>query len=269
MALEQMVTSPGNNLVKPSLSVIIITKNEALDIQGCLASVAWADEIIVVDSGSTDETLAFAREYTQHVFIEPEWKGFGVQKNRALAYATSDWVLSIDADEIVSPELQQEIRAAIASTSQDIFSMPRLSSFCGKYIHHSGWWPDRIVRLFKRGKAEFSIDLVHERLLFQGIAKPLQSPLLHKTYRDLDEVIAKINQYSKLGAENAQREGKTSSLLLALLHGSWAFIRTYFLRAGFLDGAEGLMLAISNAEVTYYRYLKLHFLNNNSLRHTD
>src|SRR5450830_870575 len=202
--------------MKPSLSVIIITKNEALDIQSCLASVAWADEIIVVDSGSIDETVAVAREYTPHVFTEPEWKGFGVQKNRALAYANGDWVLSIDADEIVSPELQQEIQTAISSADQHIFSIPRLSSFCGRYIHHSGWWPDHVARLFRRGRAEFSPDLVHERLMFEGTTKSLQSPLLHQTYRDLDEVIAKINQYSKLGAENAHRRGKTASLITAI-----------------------------------------------------
>jgi len=247
--------------MKPSLSVIIITKNEALDIHSCLASVKWADEVIVVDSGSTDETLTIARQYTQHVFIETDWKGFGIQKNRALAYATGDWVLSIDADEIVSPELQQEIKTAITSADQYIFSIPRLSSFCGRYIHHSGWWPDHVARLFRRGKAEFSLDLVHERLMFEGAAKPLKSPLLHQTYRDLDEVITKINQYSTLGAENAHHTGKTASLISAIAHGFWAFTRTYVLRAGFLDGAEGFMLAVSNAEVTYYRYLKLYFLN--------
>jgi glycosyltransferase involved in cell wall biosynthesis len=244
-----------------SLSVIIITKNEEHDIRDCLQSVAWADEIIVLDSGSMDKTLEIAKEYTSHVYTSPDWQGFGIQKNRALAYATCEWVLSLDADERVSEELRIEIQHAISKENNMVYSMPRLSSYCGKFIRHSGWWPDYVARLFKRGHATFSNDLVHERLVFDVTTTKLTSPLLHITYKDLDEVIAKINQYSALGAKNSLEKGKRGSLASALGHAFWAFIRTYILRVGFLDGAEGLMLAIANAETTYYRYLKLYYLN--------
>lgn len=247
--------------MKPTLSVIIIVKNEEHDIRDCLQSVIWADEIIVLDSGSVDNTLSIAKEYTEKIYKSPDWQGFGIQKNRALAYATCDWVLSLDADERVSDALHLEIKKAIESSSSSIYKLPRLSSYCGKFIRHSGWWPDYVARLFKRGEASFSNDLVHERLVFQGEAAQLSEPLHHVTYKDLDEVISKINHYSTLGARNSFQKGKRGSLTSAIAHGFWAFIRTYFFRAGFLDGSEGVMLAISNAEATYYRYLKLKYLS--------
>lgn len=247
--------------MQPCLSVIIITKNEAHDIRACLESVAWADEIIVLDSGSSDETVAIALEFTEQVHAAEDWQGFGVQKNRVLAYATKDWVLSLDADEQVSEELRAEIVNAMHLGCALVYTVPRLSSYCGRFMRHSGWWPDRVARLFKRGHAQFSLDLVHERLLYTEKAGQLNSPLLHITYKNLDEVLLKINQYSSLGAQNAYGRGKRGGLLRAIGHGLWAFLRTYILRVGFLDGAEGLMLAISNAEVAYYRYLKLYYLN--------
>jgi len=247
--------------MKPTLSVIIITKNEEHDIRDCLESVKWADEVIVLDSGSTDNTLKITREYTDKAYSSVDWQGFGIQKNRALAYASSDWVLSLDADERVSDALRQEIQKAIQSENIFIFKIPRLSSYCGKFIRHSGWWPDYVIRLFKRGEASFSDDLVHERLVFEGDTNKLTAPLVHITYKDLNEVIVKINHYSSLGAKNSYKKGKRGNLASAISHGIWAFIRTYFFRAGFLDGAEGFMLAISNAETTYYRYLKLFYLS--------
>ena len=247
--------------MKPTLSVIIITKNEEHDIRDCLESVTWADEVIILDSGSTDNTLRIAKEYTDKVYSSVDWQGFGIQKNRVLAYASSDWVLSLDADERVGDALRQEIQKAIKSENIFIFKMPRLSSYCGKFIRHSGWWPDYVIRLFKRGEASFSDDLVHERLVFEADANKLTAPLVHITYKDLNEVIVKINHYSSLGAKNSYQKGKRGSLASAIIHGIWAFIRTYIFRAGFLDGAEGFMLAISNAETTYYRYLKLFYLS--------
>jgi glycosyltransferase involved in cell wall biosynthesis len=247
--------------MKPTLSVIIITKNEEHDIRDCLESITWADEVVVLDSGSTDNTLKIAKKYTDKVYSSVDWQGFGIQKNRVLAYASSDWVLSLDADERVSDALRQEIQKAIQSEYIFIFKIPRLSSYCGKFIRHSGWWPDYVIRLFKRGEASFSDDLVHERLVFEGEANKLIAPLVHITYKDLNEVIVKINHYSSLGAKNSYQKGKRGSLASAIIHGIWAFIRTYIFRAGFLDGAEGFMLAISNAETTYYRYLKLFYLS--------
>lgn len=243
-----------------TLSVVIITKNEAGRLRPTLESVRFADEIVVLDSGSDDGTADLAREYTDKVFVDPVWPGFGEQKNRALAHATGDWVLSLDADERVSAALQREIRSVIEGGDKPVYALPRLSSFCGRDIHHSGWWPDYVPRLFKRGAASFSPDLVHERLLFEGEAGRLKNPLSHESFRTLDEVLDKINRYSTAGAEQALAKGKRGGLAKALFRGGWAFIRSYLLRAGFLDGREGLMLAISTAEGVYYRYLKLGYL---------
>lgn len=249
----------------PSLSVVIITKNEAQNIRACLQSVAWADEIIVVDSGSTDDTVAICREFTPHVYSH-DWPGFGPQKNRALDYATGEWVLSLDADERISPELRKELQDAMAAPgAATAFRIPRLSSFCGRFMHHSGWWPDYVVRLFKRGSARFSDDLVHERVLVDGVTGTLASPILHDTYRDLEEVLDKINRYSTAGAHMLHQKQKNVGLSTAVVHGLWAFVRTYFLRLGLLDGREGFMVAVSNAEGTYYRYVKLMLLNRKRL----
>lgn len=238
------------------LSVIIIAKNEAENIRACLESVAWADEIIVVDSGSTDDTVAIAREFTQRVYVH-DWPGFGAQKNRALGYAINDWVFSIDADERVTPELRAEMEAAMIKPQAEAYEMPRLSSFCGRFMHHSGWYPDYVLRLFRRGKGCFSDALVHETVQVQGSVARLRQPLLHYSYRDFDDVLSKLNSYSGAAAAMLQRRGKRGGLAQAVLHGLWAFIRTYFLRAGFLDGREGFMLAVMNAENSYYRYIKL------------
>lgn len=245
----------------PSLSVILITKNEAANIRVCLESVAWADELIVVDSGSTDDTVAICNELGAQVHVH-DWPGFGVQKNRALGYATKDWVLSLDADERVTPELRAEIEMILRTAhTTDAYLVPRLSNYCGRFMRHSGWYPDLLPRLFKRDKARFSDDLVHERLIIEGTTGKLQGLLLHYAFDDLEEVLHKVNQYSTAGAQMMQRRGRQASLTGAVLRGLWSFVRTYILRGGILDGREGFMLAVSNAEGTYYRYLKLMLLN--------
>jgi glycosyltransferase involved in cell wall biosynthesis len=147
----------------PSLSVILITKNEAANIRECLQSVAWADEIIVLDSGSTDETCHIANELGAKVHVHADWPGFGPQKNRALGYADKDWVFSIDADERVTPELRAEIEQAMCTGKADGYYCPRLSQFCGQFVHHSGWYPDYVLRLFKRGSGKFSESLVDRK----------------------------------------------------------------------------------------------------------
>ncbi len=243
-----------------SLTVILITKNEATNIRACLESVGWADEIIVVDSGSTDATVAIAKTMGAHVY-EHDWPGFGPQKNRALGYATKDWVLSLDADERVTPELRGEIEAVLRGGQFDSYLVSRLSNYCGRFMRHSGWYPDLLPRLFKRGSARFSDDLVHERLIVDGAAGELRGMLLHYAFDDLEEVLRKVNQYSTAGAQMMQRRGRHTSLTGAVLRGMWSFVRTYVVRGGFLDGREGFMLAVSNAEGTYYRYLKLMLLN--------
>lgn len=248
----------------PRLSVIVIVRNEEHDLRDCLASVAWADEIVVVDSGSTDATLAIAREFTPHVY-EHDWQGFGVQKNRALSYAGGDWVLSLDADERVTPELRREIEAILASNqAYAAYDIPRLSNYCGRFMRHSGWYPDYVTRLFRRGSARFSDDLVHERLLVDGDVGKLQAELLHYAFDGMEEVLRKMDMYSTAGAQKMRQRGRKATLTGAVLRGLWSFVRSYVLRGGFLDGREGFMLAVSNAEGTYYRYVKLLLLNRKS-----
>ena len=250
---------------KPKLSIIIISKNEEDAIGECLASVSWADEIIVVDSGSTDKTVDICKSYGAKILITEDWPGFGCQKNRALSLATCEWVLSIDADERVSEALQSEIQNSTKSSEHNIaFRIPRNSSYCGQFIRYSGWRPDYVTRLFPRLGAKFSDDLVHERILFGGEIKTLKEPLLHISYIDLEEVLDKTNRYSSDGAAMLYARGKKSSLRNAILHGFCAFVRTYFLRLGILDGRMGFILAVSNAETTYYRYLKLMLLSKNT-----
>jgi glycosyltransferase involved in cell wall biosynthesis len=246
----------------PLLSVIVIAKNEAHNLRDCLAAVHFADDIVVVDSGSTDGTVQIARDAGARVIETPDWPGFGPQKNRALDAARGLWVLSLDADERVTPELAQEIRDVIhrAGSTADAYEINRRSWYCGSFIDHSGWSPDYVTRLFRRGKGRFSDHIVHERLLVDGKVEKLQSRLLHYSFLDYSQVLSKVDSYSTLSAKQAYARGKRAGVGTALLHGWWAFMRTYFLRRGFLDGARGLTLAISNAEGSYYRYLKLWLL---------
>jgi len=248
------------------LSVTIISLNEIESIGAVLDSVSFADEIIVLDSGSTDGTIELCRQRGVRVEVASEWQGFGVQKNRALSLAQGDWVLSLDADEVVSPLLAQEIQTSIQLENSPVaWMIPRASQYCGHVMRHGGWWPDYVVRLFKREGSRFSDDMVHERLIPPpGRVGRLTHPLQHNTYENLEAVIQKVNRYSSEGAAQAFKRGKRAAFHEAILHGIWAFIRTYFIRLSFLDGAYGLMLAVSNAEATYYRYLKLWLLGQSS-----
>jgi glycosyltransferase involved in cell wall biosynthesis len=243
-----------------SVSVIVITKNEEANIERCLASVSWADEIVVVDSGSSDRTVEIARRFTPRIFNEA-WRGFGPQKALALSRATGDWVLSLDADEWVTAELAAQLRDIAAKPPASAADrLPRRSSFCGRFLKHSGWWPDYVTRFFRRGSAEFSQDLVHERLIVTGRTATLKQPLMHESYRSLEQVLDKMNLYSTLSARGMHAQGRRGSLLKALGRAVWAFLRTYFFRAGFLDGREGFLVAVATAESTFYRYLKLVYL---------
>jgi len=243
------------------LSVIIITKNESDHIARCLKSIFWADEIIVLDSGSSDNTVSICKQFTHHVY-ETDWPGFGPQKQRALDKANGDWVLSIDADEQITEELQSEILQAIKSNTIQGYEIPRLSSYCGRQMKHGGWWPDYVSRLFQRQAGQFTDDLVHERIIVTGNIQRLTNPILHEAFIDPEEVLHKVNSYSSLGAKKIFNKGKSTTLSTAILKGLWTFFRTYILKASVLDGAQGLMLAISNAEGTYYKYIKLLDLQN-------
>ena len=239
----------------PRLSAIVIAKNEARNIRECLDSLAFCDEIVVVDSGSSDDTVVIAQRKGARV-VTNEFKGFGPQKNFALSLAGGEWVLSLDADERVGAELKDEILTALQAPITNAFEMPRLSSFCGRPMRHSGWFPDYVLRLFRRGYATFSDDLVHERVVFGGKPARLRSPLIHHPVLRLEDALSRMDRYSTTGADMLVSSGRRVSFMTGILRGFWAFVRTYFLRAGFLDGREGFLLAVANAEGTYYRYMK-------------
>ena len=244
-----------------TVSAIIITKNAEATIRRCLESVQWADEIVVVDSGSTDTTLGICREMGARTHQTTDWPGHGPQKNRALDRAGGEWIVALDSDEWMTSELREEVEKAIAEPrGRAAFAIPRRSSFCGRFMRHSGWWPDHVVRLFRREACRFSEDHAHDRLIVKGTTGRLQQPIMHEAIVELDQMLLKMNMYSSSSARMFHANGRRASLATALLHGWWAFMRTYFLRLGFLDGREGFMLAMANAEGSYYRYVKLMLL---------
>jgi glycosyltransferase involved in cell wall biosynthesis len=244
------------------LSVIVIVKDAARDIQHCLESVKWADEIIILDSGSRDKTLEICRQYTQNIF-STDWPGFGIQKNRALDKAKGKWVLSIDADEVLSSGLIEEIKQIISKVEDryDAYAIQRISFFCGKKIRYGDWGRDNVVRLFRRlPHIQFTPAIIHENLngyLYLGY---LNQVIFHNTMQTISQVLMKLEHYSSFAAQMAYQQHKKSTLLKAILHAVWCFIRGYFLRLGFLDGREGFILAVSNALGVFYRYVKLIYL---------
>lgn len=237
------------------LSAIVITRNEAANIAACLDSVAFCDERIVVDCGSDDGTVAAAQAAGARVVVNP-WPGFGPQKNFALAQARGDWVLSIDADERIGDALAQEIVATVAGAgATDGFEINRLSRFLGRPMRHSGWFPDYVLRLFRRGRARFSDDLVHERVVCAGPVGRLRGVIDHHPVERLEDALRRVDSYSTAGAEGLAVKRRVS-FASGITHGLWSFLRAYVMRLGFLDGREGFLLAVANAEGTYYRYMK-------------
>lgn len=245
-----------------SLSVIIITKNEEANLQACLESVRFADQWVVVDSASTDATRAIATAFGAEVTPTAVWPGYGPQKNLALSLANRDWVLSLDADERVTPELALEIQQAMQRPGAQAFEIPRLTQFCGQWIHHCGWTPDHVLRLFRRGQAEFSPDLVHERVVLKsgGVAQ-LQSRLLHYSYPTPAHYWRKLEQYSTAWAAQSHALGKKSSMPRALTSAVVAFVKSYVFRLGFLDGAMGLAVCVMQAQAAFGKYFALYCLN--------
>ena len=238
------------------LSAIVIAKNEAHNIEACLDSLAFCDQRIVVDGDSDDGTASLAAAKGASVTVRKEWLGFGHQKNLALSLATGEWVLSVDADERVSSELAAEIRRVITEGLSQAYEMPRLSTFCGRPMRHSGWYPDYVLRLFRRDRARFSDDLVHERVICDGEIGRLRHPLTHHPVLRLEDALSRMDRYSSARAEMIVSSGRRVSFFTGIVRGWWTFMQTYFIRLGFLDGREGFLLAVANAEGTYYRYMK-------------
>lgn len=251
----------------PKLSVIIITRNESQNIGDCLRSVDFADQIVVVDFSSSDGTPQIARDMGATVIETSDWPGFGLQKNLALSHACGEWVLSIDADERVTQELQAEIRATISESPRiDAYNIPRLSSFLGHFIRHSGWYPDHVLRLFRKDAGQFSDALVHEKVMLKSERRPgkLKNHLIHYSYLTDSDYLRKLEHYSTAAAMSAFQNNKSSGLGQAVGHAVFAFIKSYVLRLGFLDGRAGILVAISSAESTYHKYLKLMMLRKKS-----
>jgi len=245
-----------------SLSVVIITRNEESNIARTLASVAWADERIVVDSGSTDRTLEIARAHGAKVFQE-SWKGYAQQKNSAIAQATGDWVLSIDADEEVSAELRENIKRAIEAATTNIagYFVARRNFFLGRWIRRGGFYPDRKLRLFRSGKGAFIERVVHETMRVDGPTAVLEGDLIHNAYPTLTGYIDTMNRYSSLGAEVAAHQGQVSRSWLSFLANVYYrpalnFSWNYFFRLGFLDGREGYLLHLYHNVYVSWKYAK-------------
>jgi glycosyltransferase involved in cell wall biosynthesis len=250
------------------LCAIVIAKNEESNIADCLRSVDFAQERVVVDSASTDQTVRIAESMGAVVAQFDDWPGFGPQKNRALDLASGQWVLSLDADERVSPVLAQEILQVLRQAQEDAeavaFAIPRLTQFCGVWIRHCGWTPDYVLRLFKRGEARFSDDLVHEKLLLNNVnirVIRLKNPLLHFSYASPEQYWRKLQQYSSAWAAQKYAQGKSTTMVHAALSALVAFVRSYVFRLGFLDGAMGFAVCTMQAQAAFGKYFELYYLN--------
>jgi len=238
------------------LSVMVIAKNEEDNIGRCLESVQFADEIVVLDSGSEDATIAIARKYTDNVY-STDWKGYGVQKQRALRRCTSDWVLNLDADEFVSPALRKEIIQAMQNKKFHAWRIPIVMCFYNKSLPHCSS-PSRHARLFLREGAHFSEDIVHEKIVLSENAKigHIKAPILHRSYRDVSHALNKMNRYSSYSASIRIKNKQTAGVGRAIVNSTWMFLRCYFLQRGFLDGKAGFLFAVLNAQGAFYRAIK-------------
>ena len=266
------------------LSAVVITLNSAATLKRCLESLSFADEVIVLDGGSSDQTQMIARDCGARVFENSDWLGFGAQKNRALDLSSHNWILLLDSDEWFEVDAAQEIRrvikesekptansvgdpsikapsasVALSDTKPLAYRLRRRSRYLGEVVRHSGWWPDHVTRLFQRDAARYSEDWVHERLLLREPKRigTLRAIIEHDAVMSVEQVLGKTNRYSSLSAKQMHAAGRSASVRLAIAKGLWAFVRTYLFQLGFLDGRVGFLIAFHSAETTFYRYLKL------------
>ncbi|MDD3806636.1 MAG: glycosyltransferase family 2 protein [Candidatus Marinimicrobia bacterium] len=239
------------------LSAAIIVKNEAHNIQRCLESIRWIEDIVVFDTGSTDETVDLCQKFGCRVF-EGEWKGFGPAKQFAVSQTKYDWVFVIDADEVASPELSETIRTVIMSPQAHGYRIRRLSYYLGKQIRHSGWNRDYTLRLFHKAHGFFNDKLVHEFVQIpSGKIEKIESPLYHFTYPDVNTHIRKIMRYTDLAAESAIQQGSRATLAGAFFRGIFKFLKMYLFQAGFLDGEEGFILSSVSSFGVFMKYVKI------------
>ncbi|MDK9762859.1 glycosyltransferase family 2 protein [Vibrio sp. D420a] len=251
------MTSP----VKPTLAVALIVKNEAKNLDACLKTVAdWVDEIVILDSGSTDETEQVARKYTEKFHVNQDWPGFGPQRRLAQEYVESDFVLWLDADERITDELKVSIQQAVEKNEPNtLYSICRLSWVFGRYIRHCGWYPDRVVRLYPTQLTQYDDSLVHEKVEISTDmnVKELSGDAIHYTYNDLHHYLVKSAGYAQAWAEQREKRGKKSSILEGMLHAVACFLKMYVFKAGFLDGKQGFLLSVLSAHSTLVKYADL------------
>lgn len=244
------------NSPRAPLSAVLITHNAASQLEECLRALAFCEEILVVDSGSTDGTVSLAERYSARVIQQP-WLGFGPQKQFAVEQARHDWVLCIDADERVTPELEASIRAALATKGFLAYRFPRCNRFLGRYLRHGEGYPDWSLRLFDRRSARWSADAVHEKVLASSPVGELNGDLLHDSAETLDSYWAKQNRYTSLAASEALAQGKQATIAKLLLSPIFRFIKFYFLRLGFLDGLPGLIHTLIGCQNSFAKYSKM------------
>lgn len=239
------------------LSVTIITLQEAAHIEACLASVGWADEVLVVDSGSTDGTPDLARARGARVIVR-DWPGYSAQKNFATSQAAHDWILSVDADERVTPELAAEIRRTLAGDPREAgYRLPRVTWHLGRWIRTTDWYPDFQLRLYHRARAAWAPKLVHESVTATGDVGQLRNDLQHFSYRDLSHQYVKMDRYTTLAAQEMRERGRRAGLLDLTIHPCAAFVRNFVLRRGLLDGSAGFIISVMNAYYVFMKFAKL------------
>jgi glycosyltransferase involved in cell wall biosynthesis len=239
------------------LTVTVITHNEGPGLAEALDSVAWADELVVIDSHSTDDTVEIARRYTPRVEVR-DWAGYGPQKNYAADRASNDWILSIDADERITPELAREIRDLMRhGPAVQGYRMPRVTFYLGRWIRSTDWYPDFHLRLYDRRAARWSERRVHESVVAKGQVRKLRGEMLHYPYRDMSDHLTKIDRYTTLAAEQWAAEGRRATAFQAFIYPHLAFLRNYILRRGFRDGRTGLVVSLLNSYYVFLKYAKL------------
>lgn len=244
----------------PKISAVIITLNEEKNLERCLKSLAWADEIIIVDSHSTDKTREIAKKFTDNIW-EMDWQGFGPTKEFARQKAGNAWVLSIDADEEVTPELKEELLKAVQNDSLVGYLIPRKSLFLGKWVKHSGWYPDYVLRLFRKESGQFDKALVHEQVQIKGEIGYLKNPLQHYTYPNLEHYFKKLRRYTTLAPQELYQKGNRAYPWDLIFRPPATFFKMYLIKLGFLDGWQGLVLAVLSSYQVLIKYLKLLQLN--------
>jgi len=246
------------------ISAALITNNEEANVEEALQSLAWADEIVVADSGSTDATVDICRRYTDKIFRRP-WTGFVDQKNYVVAQASHDWIISLDADERIGPQLAREIEQLRRAGFQHAgYRMPRVAFFMGRWIRHGDWYPDYQLRLFDRRRGRWSGGCVHESVEVEGTPGFLQGEIQHYTYRSLSDYLRRLETYSTLAAQDYRQRGKKASLPKLVGNPCMTFLKAYLLKRGFLDGAPGLMVAVMGAASVFFKYAKLYELQRGS-----